>query len=317
MSVSRAAQPKRRYAPPGSGIRGLIAASLTPLKDDLSCDVDLLAQHCRGLLAAGCDGLALFGTTGEGPSFGVRERMDALDRLLAAGVPAERLLVGGSVPALTDAGELARHAAANGCAGVFVMPPFYFKAVGEDGLVDWFARVIECAPDTRFYLYNLPELAGVSLGYGVVARLSERYPSTVVGLKDSSGDWPYTAGLLARFPDLDIFAGLETHVPGAMEKGAAGAISGLANVVPGLARGLCRGASEEPGSPLDRIRPLVEIVTRYPVVPALRAMQAHLSGDDRWTTPRPPLTPLPEAALRALAAALDQARAVNERVASP
>lgn len=277
----------------------------------------MLARHCRDLLAAGCDGIALFGTTGEGPSFGVRERMDVLDRLLASGVPAERLLVGGSSPVLTDTAELARHAAANGCAGVFVMPPFFFKGVVADGLVDWFTGVIDGAPGARFYLYNLPELTQVPLSYDIVHRLCEGSPSAVVGLKDSSGSWPYTAGLLTRFPDLDIFVGFETHVPDAMEKGAAGAISGLANVAPALVRGLCRGTGEEPVRCLDRMRPLVDTATRYPIVPAIRAIQAHLSGDAGWSTPRPPLVALPEAASRELASALDRARAVTESLDSP
>src|SRR5690242_3242953 len=104
---------------------GLWVATLTPLTADLACDAKRLARHCHALLDAGCDGVALFGTTGEGPSFSVGERRRALDTVLVEGIPPDRIILGTGCAAIPDTIELTRAAAEAGCAGALVLPPFF------------------------------------------------------------------------------------------------------------------------------------------------------------------------------------------------
>src|SRR5260221_2304904 len=117
-----------------SRLHGIWSASLTPLRPDLSIDLPLLIEHCRWQLARGCHGIALFGTTGEGTSFGVGERKAALEAVIAAGIPAATLLDGSGCPRLTDTVGLSEHAGKQGWPGVLTLPPFFFHEVSVDGL---------------------------------------------------------------------------------------------------------------------------------------------------------------------------------------
>src|SRR5919199_5336716 len=127
----------------GASPKGVLAAVLTPMDEDLSPDHKAFAAHCHGLLAAGCQGLAVFGTTGEANSLSVNERLAALEALLESGVPIEKLLPGTGSCALTDTVRLSHTALEAGTAGVLVLPPFYYKGVNEDGLFRFFAEVVE------------------------------------------------------------------------------------------------------------------------------------------------------------------------------
>ena len=114
-----------------AGPKGVLAAVLTPMDEDLKPNHQAFADHCHRLLAAGCHGLSVFGTTGEANSLSVNERLAALEGLVDSGVPVETLLPGTGSCALTDTVRLSRAALEAGAAGVLVLPPFYYKGVGR------------------------------------------------------------------------------------------------------------------------------------------------------------------------------------------
>jgi 4-hydroxy-tetrahydrodipicolinate synthase len=291
--------------------RGLWVAALTPLTAALACDTARLAEHCRYLFAEGCDGVALFGTTGEGPSFTVAERRRALETVLAAGIPAGRVILGTGCAALPDTIELTRAATEAGCAGTLVLPPFFFKGIDGEGVFRAFAQIIEGVADPRLrvYLYNIPSMSAVGLDYETIARLAAAFPRAVAGVKDSSLDWSYTAPLLARFPGLDIFVGAEHHLPQALEAGGAGTICGLANIVPGVMRALYDAAGPQAlATPLARIEALLAAIAPYPFVSAVKAIAAANTGEAGWRRVRAPLHPLTESQERALLASLASPR---------
>lgn len=292
----------------GGGV--LYAATLTPAWPDGRCDTGRLARHCRRLLDAGCDGVSIFGTTGEGPSYSVAERMEALEALVAAGIPAKDILVGVICTAPTDIVQLTAHAIRQGCADILILPPFYFRGIGDDGVFRLYAECIERigAERLRLYLYNFPALSGVVLGPELLSRLVARYPTVIAGVKDSSGDWSYIEALRARLPNLEAFTGAEVLVPRLLHAGGTGAISGMANVIPELMRALVDTRPADPHDPLlANIRALVEEVVRVPVVPALKVLAAHFDRDRIWEHLRPPLMPLDAADRQRLLAAVPDA----------
>jgi 4-hydroxy-tetrahydrodipicolinate synthase len=319
------------------GRNALIAAIATPLDPDLRPDARLLAERCRTLMAAGCDGVALFGTTGEGPAFAAGDRRLALERLLADGVAPSRLIVSVGALALPDVVALAAHATAQGVAGVLLMPPcLYRTGIGEDGIFRFYATVIDrvASDDLRLFLYHFPDISGVPLAPLAIRRLSERYPRTIVGLKDSGGDLGFTEMLLSHFPHLQIFTGTETHIPAVLASGGGGALCGLANVIPGLLRQLIDGATlAERRHPLPLVQAVDAILSRGPFIPALKAIIADQTGEPAWRRVLPPMAELPLtdeqrvlADFRQLAATLPReappaqgvARAtIAERMASP
>jgi 4-hydroxy-tetrahydrodipicolinate synthase len=293
-----------------SALRGVIAPVLTPFTADLSPDAAKLVRLCRWLLERDT-GLAPFGTTSEANSLSVREKQQLLDALVDAGLPRERMLPGTGCCSLTDTVELTRHAVRHGCAGVLMLPPFYYKGVSDDGLYASYSEVIQRVGDSRLriYLYHIPQVSQVPLSHALIDRLLDAYPGSVAGIKDSSGDVESVRGLLSRFAPrgFAVFPGSETLLLTAMRGGAAGCISAQANInsaaIGALYRGWQAADAEARQTALNTLRATIQ---KFPVIPALKATIAHFSGDQQWSIVRPPLVALDTAQRAALIAALPQ-----------
>jgi 4-hydroxy-tetrahydrodipicolinate synthase len=292
-------------------IAGVLSPVVTPFNADFTPDPERFARQCKWLLRNGV-GLAVFGTNSEANSLAVPERMELLETLVAAGVDPARMMPGTGACALTDAVRLTAHAAKLGCAGVLMLPPFYYKGVTDEGLYRSFSEIVQRVGDARLriYLYHIPPVAQVPISLGLIERLLTDYPGTVVGIKDSSGDWANTKAMLDRFAarDFDIFVGSESFLLANLRGGGTGCISATANVNPAAIAALHRrwqGADAEPmQAGLDRIRAIFQ---KYPMIAALKQAIAHWSGDDRWCTVRPPLVELAPAQAAALVAELEAA----------
>ncbi len=276
-------------------LSGVLSPVVTPFKDDLSPDPERLVQHCRWLLSQNV-GLAVFGTTSEAKSLSVEEKISLLDQLVDAGIESSCLLSGTGHCALTDTVKLTAHAVSLGCAGVLMLPPFYYKGVSDDGLYRSFAEVIERvgSNDLRIYLYHIPPIAHVGIPPHLAERLVTQYPEIVVGIKDSSGAWDNTDALLQLgLDDFRVFAGSETFLLQNMRGGGAGCISATANINPARIHGLYENWQSEKAetmqAELDAIRSTVE---KYPMIPALKSVIGSLSGEAQWETVRPPLLAL-------------------------
>jgi 4-hydroxy-tetrahydrodipicolinate synthase len=277
-------------------LRGVLAPVVTPIRRDLSPDPERFIAHSRWLLSQNC-GLAVFGTNSEANSLSVDERLALLDALLAAGLPPARMMPGTGCCALTDSVRLTEHAVKAGCAGVLMLPPFYYKDVTEDGLYRYFAEVIERVGDARLriYLYHIPPVAVVGITPTLVERLMKRYPTAIVGMKDSSGDWNNTKIMLDAFATsgFDVFPGSEPFLLTGMRHGAAGCISATANVNPAA---IDRLYQEWRSADADRHQEALNVVRKtvgqYVMIPALKQVIAHYANDPEWVTVRPPLTEL-------------------------
>ena len=283
-----------------SGPKGVLAAVLTPMDEELKPNHQAFAAHCRRLLAAGCHGLSVFGTTGEANSLSVNERLAALEGLLDSGVPVETLLPGTGSCALTDTVRLSRAALEAGAAGVLVLPPFYYKGVGDDGLFRFFAEVVERVGDDRLrlYLYHIPQMTGVDLGLPLISRLIGAYPGVVVGTKDSSGDRERIMTLCREFPEFSVLAGTETLLLETLRGGGEGCISATVNVTSRLARRVhdahASGKDDEAEELQERLTQVRMSIEAYPVIPALKQLMTRLTGDEQWRNIRPPLSGLDE-----------------------
>jgi 4-hydroxy-tetrahydrodipicolinate synthase len=287
----------------------VLAPVLTPFGRDLSPDPARLVAHCRWLLAHGCSALAPFGTTSEANSLAVGEREALLEALLEGGIPPDRLVPGTGCCAFPDTVRLTRHAVSRGCAGVLVLPPFYYKGVSDDGLFRAFAEVIERVGDDRLrvYLYHIPPVAQVGLGAALVERLLSAYPRAVAGMKDSSGDLANTKAMLDRFAarGFDVFVGSERFLLAGLRAGGVGCITATANVNAAAIDGLFRAwRAPEADGLQERLNAVRAALERAPVIPGLKATLAHHAGDPGWETLRPPLVPLDPARREALLAEL-------------
>jgi 4-hydroxy-tetrahydrodipicolinate synthase len=297
-------------------IQGVWCAVLTPFDAAGLPDHARLAQHVQRILAAGVDGIALFGTTGEGQSLSVNERRAGLDALLAAGIAPGKILAGTGCASLPETVELTRHAVQAACAGALVLPPFFFKEVTDEGVFASYARIVDgvADPRLRLYLYHIPQVSGVAISPAVIERLAIAYPAIVAGVKDSECNLDHTRRLLFRFRELAIFVGFEPHLPAALAAGGAGTICGIANLYPRLLRRLydnALDASHE--ADLKRIETFIAALERYPLFAAFKALQAEMSGDAGWAALRPPLIALDSSARRAWLAEVAASGVIAER----
>jgi len=290
---------------------GLSCALTTPFLADGSVDLARLTAHARACLSAGCASVTICGTTGEGASLGAASRERMLGALQRAGLNMrQEIVVGIAASSVEEASSQVKQASSFDCRTVLLPPPFYFKDATEDGLCDWFSLVLDrvTAENLRAILYHIPPLTAVPLPIALIGQLKARFPSTLLGVKDSSGDREYARSLLAHHRDLAILVGDERCLPEAVRMGASGAISGLANIVPDLMLPLANEGRDDP-----RIFALVEEVLRYSVTPAVKELVAHQTGDAAWRNVAPPLSPLAHEDAQRLTNAFD---AIMQRAAA-
>lgn len=275
----------------------LIVAVTTPVTPDFRPDADLLLARCRDLMASGCDGVTLFGTTGEGAEFSVADRQATLAKVVAGGLDPARVIVSIGALSIPDVTALATHALDQKVAGLLLMPPCVYRGgITEDGTFRFFATVIDrvARPDLKLYLYHFPDISGVPITPNVVRRLDERYPGQIAGVKDSSGDLDCTEGLLRRFSHLSIYTGSEIHVPQAMASGARGTICGLANVMPRLMRAMFDTPTTfEQKRLVPHILAGDNILSRRPFIPSVKAVVADATGIGSWRRVLPPMAEIP------------------------
>jgi len=272
-------------------MQGVLAPVLTPFDSQLNPDPGRFVSFCRKLLDDGCAGLVPFGTTGEANSLSVEERERLLDALLEGGVPAEKLLPGTGCAALPDTVRLSKKAARAGCAGVLVLPPFYYKNPSEEGLYRSFAQAIDRTGEGRLrvYLYHIPQVSQVGIPLRLIERLLKAYPGVVTGIKDSSLELENTRAMLRAFPGFEVFVGTEKFLLATLREGGAGCITAIANVNAPAISCAFRERTEERQREIDAVRVAFE---KLPMIAALKEAVARRTGDAGWRAVRPPLVEL-------------------------
>jgi len=279
-----------------------------PFAQDLTVDPERLVRQCQWLLSQQV-GIAVFGTNSEANSLSVEEKIDLLDRLVDAGIDPIRLLPGTGLCALTDTVKLTRHVTNLGCSGALMLPPFYYKGVSDEGLYRSYAEVIERVGNEqlRIYLYHIPPVSQIGISIALIERLLATYPDVIAGIKDSSGDWQNTKAMLdAGWSNFRIFAGSESFLLQTMQAGGAGCISATANINPAGIHDLYDNW-RSPAAATTQLEMLAlrELVQEFPVIPALKCIVSHYSGDAEWLRVRPPLVELADEQQRDLIGKLD------------
>lgn len=287
----------------------MVAAVPTPFNDKDEPDIDLFLEHCEWVIDKGCDGLNVLGSTGEANSQSAKARVHIMRSVAQSSLKQNALMVGTGTPALGDTIELTELAASLGFDAALVLPPYYYVPVSDDGLFDYFSRVIESVKKTGIgiYLYNFPQLTGLSFSPELVARLLESFPTHLCGMKDSSGDLSYTNHMAATFGEaFDVFPGSEAPLPDAEEFGYAGCISASVNATVEYAAKIWRERDLVTRQEIDDMRELRSEISSVPMVAAVKALVAMRTGKDEWQRLLPPLTILSGEDLRTIEAVAER-----------
>ena len=286
-------------------IHGLWPALLRPVAADGTLDTARALAHAKRMLAAGCDGVTVFGTTGEGPAFTVAERKALLESMIGGGILSSQIIVTTTALALADAIELGRHAARLGVHRQMFMPPFYFNQPRETGVIEAVSQVVRGIDDDqlKLLLYHFPAMSTYGFSHEAIAELVRRHPGQVMGVKDSGGSLEHALALAKAFPALSILTGSEQHVAEVMRAGGSGSVNGLANVAPRLMARVIKSphnVSPEDSALILSLLALLSIRPDMPFVGVYKQMLAEKNGDPMWLNMRAPLSPLDAAEAQAV-----------------
>jgi 4-hydroxy-tetrahydrodipicolinate synthase len=291
---------------------GILSPAVTAFTGQLEIDAERTVAHFKWLLQQGCDALVVFGTTSEANSLSVAERTSFLEYAVSNGIDPRKLLPGTGCCSLPDSVVLSKNAIGLGCPGVLMLPPFYYKAVSDEGLFRYFATLIERVGDDRLriYLYHIPPVSQVGISFDLIERLTTEFPGVVIGIKDSSGDWEHTRRLIDRFAPggFRVFPGNELHLLPALRAGGKGCISAFANINPALLQEVFQKSQRPEAEGLqEEVERQGRAVRKYPLIPALKAILAESHKDPEWENIRPPLVALSSAQREGLLAELGAA----------
>ncbi len=218
-----------------SRISGVFAASITPIKPNGEPDYSALPSYLDFLAQRGCQGALILGTTGEGPSFSVRERKKIYRSALEIRQKYSSfiLLAGTGTPSLDETRQLTRYAFEIGMDGVLVLPPYYFRKITDEGLFAWFDQVIQKAVPRsgKLFYYHIPNMTGINLSIEFLHKLHDQYPDQFAGLKDSSSDVDFALRLGEQFGnELCVLTGQDRLFGIALRNHASGCITAGANL---------------------------------------------------------------------------------------
>jgi 4-hydroxy-tetrahydrodipicolinate synthase len=276
-------------------VAGVFAAVPTPFSDNDEPDFELFMEHCDWVIDKGCDGLNVLGSTGEANSQTGRARASIMRAVSESSLNRAALMVGTGTPSLGETIELTRLAADLGFDAALIVPPYYYAPVSDDGLFDYFSRVVESVKNSEIgiYLYNFPQMTGLTFSPELVARLLESFPSHIKGMKDSSGDLQYTNHMAATFAGaFDVFPGSEGPLPDAAEFGYAGCISASVNATAEQAARIWRERDSVTDQEIAELRELRTAIQSVPMVAAVKSLTSMRTGDERWRRILPPLSAL-------------------------
>jgi 4-hydroxy-tetrahydrodipicolinate synthase len=293
--------------------RGIYAAAVTPFDENGHVDSAKLVAYCQHLLTdGGCDGVAPTGTTGEGTSCALADRLALPEAFAKAGIETDRVIFGTGAPASLDCLALTKAACAAGYTNVLVLPPYYYKNPSDDGLYAYYANLIDGVgrDDLRVYLYHFPQMSAVPLSVDLVLRLKADFGPVIAGLKDSSGDFEQSAAFIKATggidADFDVFPSSEAMLWDGLALGSAGIISGSTNVFAAKVQvALKAPEGPERDAAMALVKEARAMAGKYPLMAAMKQLESWRSGDDNWARMAPPLAPLSDTQKTSLRADLD------------
>ena len=279
--------------------KGIYAAAISPFTEDYRLDCSKLVNYCLYLLNdGGCDGVAPIGTTGEGASVSIDDRLKLPKLFFKANIPADRVIIGTGNPSTPDAARLSKAALEYGYVNQLVLPPFYYKSVGDDGLYDYFSYMIKTinSENLRIYLYHFPQVSMVPISVDLVLRLKNEFGPIIAGLKDSSGDFSqslaFTKATGGINQDFDVYPSSEAFYFKGIQAGCAGIISGSTNVFATLVQAAINSPEGPESNEFKKVIEARSFAGEFNLMAAMKAAEAKRTADETWERLAPPLQKL-------------------------
>ncbi len=211
-------------------IKGIYAASVSVLNDDMSLNIKKTANHCKKIIKEGCHGVVIFGSTGQAQLISLAEKIQMIT-YLSKNTNKENFIIGCGLNSLLDTINLMKISVNLGFKKFLVMPPAYYK-YGDKEVINYFTKLVSSVPKSKIILYNFEKLCGYKFSIECVQKLVKIFPKNIVGVKDSS----YNLYQDLKIKDFSILPGSELKLLSGLEKGCSGIITATCNVTAGLSR---------------------------------------------------------------------------------
>ena len=277
-------------------IHGVYSAALTPINEDYSINLNLYLSHCQWLLNQNLTGLAIFGTTGEANAFNVDEKIQALEFIIDNKINPNQLIPGTGQCSMKDTIRFTKKCSSLNVRAVLVLPAFFYKNVTDEGVIEYYKRVIEEVGDNnlQYILYHIPQTSGVPISFEVIERLIRLYPNNVVGMKDSSGSLDNMLKVTKFFSGFSLFSGSDSLALKVTKHGGAGAITATSNISGRLLSFIINNYKDE--TLIDNFQELQVLQEKirqtlftHEPVSALKAFLSLRCGENKWNRVTPPL----------------------------
>jgi len=288
--------------------KGVYAASITPVDGSGEPDGPRLIEHCQWLMQQGVTGVAPLGTTGEGNSLPFSFRLSVPARFRDAGFSSSKVIFGTGSCSAGDAIVATRAVVDAGFTNALVLPPFYYKNVSEDGVFNYFDRLVNGvgSDDLRIYLYHFPQLSMTPITVPLIKRLKAEFGPIIAGIKDSSGDFSGTLEFVKAAEDFDVFPGSEAVLIEGLAKGCVGSISATSNASAALTAATYAANGTDAAAALQEKLTAVRLaIAEYPLSAALKQIEAWRRSDESWRAVLPPNTVLSDAQAKKLRESLN------------
>ena len=211
-------------------IKGIYAASLSVLNEDLTLNIKKTIEHAEMVIDQGCHGVAIFGSTGQAQLISVAEKIKLFNQLSLSKYN-EKFIIGTGLNSLGETINLMSVAKSLNFKRFLIMPPAYYK-YGDDEVIKFYSKIIEAIPDSEIILYNFEKLCGYKFSIECIEKLVSRFPEQIIGVKDSS----YNLFENLRLENFSILPGSESKLLKGLELGCSGIITATCNVTAELAR---------------------------------------------------------------------------------
>jgi len=211
-------------------IKGIYAASISVLNDNLTLNVSKTISHAEKLIDEGCHGVAMFGSTGQAQLIPVSEKIELLSDLSKSKYN-EKYIIGTGLNSLGETINLMKVSSSLGFKKFLIMPPAFYK-FGDDEVINYYSKIIEKIPDSEIILYNFGKLCGYTFSLECVMELVKKFPKQIIGVKDSS----YNLYENLKLNNFSVLPGSESKLLRGLEIGCSGIITATCNVSSTLAR---------------------------------------------------------------------------------
>ena len=212
-------------------IKGIYAAAVSILNNDLSLDVNKTVKHCENIIKDGCHGVVLFGSTGQSQLIPLNEKIEMINFVSKNDKIKDKLIIGTGLNSLVENINFLKLSLNIGLNKFLIMPPAYYN-YGDKEVIEYYTKLIKSVPDAKIILYNFEKLCGYKFSVECVENLAARFPKNIIGVKDSS----YNLMGNLKIKSFSILPGSELKLLSGLKKDCSGIITATCNVTAKLAR---------------------------------------------------------------------------------